>query len=122
MRSWLRGVKFNSDTDTEVIVHIVERYLSQDTTLAEATRKALTHLKGAHGIVLMSAREPDKIVAARIGNAGGVVIGLGETETNHSMDKANGLHPKQPTEMFVASDLPAILEHTRQVIFLNLAR
>jgi glucosamine--fructose-6-phosphate aminotransferase (isomerizing) len=113
------GVKFNSDTDTEVIVHIVERYLSQDTTLADAARKALTHLKGAHGIVLMSAREPDKIVAARIGNAGGVVIGLGETELNHPVDKTNGLHPKQPVEMFVASDLPAILEHTRQVIFLE---
>ena len=113
------GVKFNSDTDTEVIVHIVERYLSQNTTLAEAARKALTHIKGAHGIVLMSVREPDKIVAARIGNAGGVVIGLGEAETNHRLDNPNGLSPNQPVEMFVASDLPAILEHTRQVIFLE---
>jgi glucosamine--fructose-6-phosphate aminotransferase (isomerizing) len=58
-------------------------------------------IKGAHGIVLLSALEPDKIVAARIGNAGGVVIGIGENE------------------MFVASDLPAILEHTRRVVFLE---
>jgi glutamine---fructose-6-phosphate transaminase (isomerizing) len=65
------GVVFNSDTDTEVIVHLVERYLSSETGLVEAARKAMMHLKGAHGIVLLSAREPDKIVAARIGNAGG---------------------------------------------------
>jgi len=95
------GVVFKSDTDTEVIVHLVERYLSSENDLAEAARKALSHLKGAHGIVILSAREPDKIVAARIGNAGGVVIGLGKDE------------------MFVASDIPAILEHTRQVVFLE---
>lgn len=95
------GVAFHSDTDSEVIVHLVERYLSLGNGLAEATRKALNQLKGAHGIVLLSAREPDKIVAARVGNAGGVVVGLGEGE------------------MFVASDLPAILEHTRRVIFLE---
>jgi glucosamine--fructose-6-phosphate aminotransferase (isomerizing) len=95
------GAVFNSDTDTEVIVHLVERYLSGGKSLAEAARKAFAHLKGAHGIVLMSSREPDKIVAARIGNAGGVVVGLGEGE------------------MFIASDMPAILEHTRRVVFLE---
>jgi len=95
------GAKLNSETDTEVIVHLVERYLSNDIGLAEAARKAISHLKGAHGIVLMSSSEPDKIVAARIGNAGGVVVGFGEDE------------------MFVASDLPAILEHTRKVTFLE---
>lgn len=113
------GIKFNSDTDTEVIVHIVERYLSQDTDLAEATRRALGHLKGAHGIVLLSAKEPDKIVAARIGNAGGVVIGLGEPEITPLSDKSGQTRQQCPAEMFVASDLPAILEHTRQVIFLE---
>jgi len=95
------GVVFKSDTDTEVIVHLIERYLSTETGLVEATRRALSHLKGAHGIVVLSSREPDKIVAARIGNAGGVVIGLGQGE------------------MFIASDLPAILEHTRRVVFLE---
>jgi glucosamine--fructose-6-phosphate aminotransferase (isomerizing) len=95
------GAIFNSDTDTEVIVHLVERYLSAETSLAEAARQALSHLKGAHGVVMFSTREPDKIVAARIGNAGGAVIGLGQGES------------------FVASDLPAILEHTRQVVFLE---
>jgi glucosamine--fructose-6-phosphate aminotransferase (isomerizing) len=95
------GVLFKSDTDTEVIVHLVERYLGGGANLAEAARKAFSHLKGAHGIVLLSSQEPDKIVAARIGNAGGVVIGLGEGEN------------------FIASDMPAILEHTRQIIFLE---
>jgi glucosamine--fructose-6-phosphate aminotransferase (isomerizing) len=95
------GAKFKSDTDTEVIVHLVERFLSDECGLAEAARKALLSLKGAHGIVVLSSREPDKIVAARIGNAGGVVIGYGEDE------------------MFVASDMPAILEHTRKMAFLE---
>ncbi len=95
------GVRFNSDTDSEVIVHLVERYLATGDDLAQAARSAIRHLKGAHGIVLMSAREPDRIVAARIGNAGGIVIGAGEGE------------------MFVASDTPAILEHTRRVAFLE---
>jgi len=95
------GVDFKSDTDTETIVHLVERQMSADCGLVEAARKSLNMLKGAHGVVLMSSREPDKIVAARIGNAGGVVIGLGEGET------------------YVASDIPAILEHTRKVVFLE---
>jgi len=95
------GVEFSSDTDTEVIAQLVERYLSLNGGIAEASRKALGHLRGAHGIVLLSTREPDKIVAARIGNAGGVVIGVGENE------------------MYVASDIPAILEHTRTMAFLE---
>jgi glucosamine--fructose-6-phosphate aminotransferase (isomerizing) len=80
------GVVFQSDTDTETIVHLIEKYLS---------------VTGEHGIVVFTSREPDKIIAARIGNAGGVVIGLGEGEN------------------FIASDIPAILEHTRRLIFLE---
>jgi glucosamine--fructose-6-phosphate aminotransferase (isomerizing) len=95
------GVEFSSDTDTEVIVHLVEAYLSTGMDIVEASCKALGHLKGAHGVVIFSSREPDKIVAARIGNAGGVVIGLGEGE------------------MYLASDMPAILEHTRRMVFLE---
>lgn len=95
------GVKFQSDTDTEIIVHLVDRYLGMGHSLPEAARRAISHLDGAHGIVLMALQEPDKIVAARIGNAGGVVVGVGEDE------------------MFVASDIPAILEHTRSMAFLE---
>jgi glucosamine--fructose-6-phosphate aminotransferase (isomerizing) len=95
------GAEFNSDTDTEVIAHLIERYFATGISLLEATRKALAHLKGAHGIVVISKREPDRIIAARIGNAGGVVIGVGRGEN------------------FIASDLPAILEYTRNVVFLE---
>lgn len=95
------GVKFNSDTDTEVIVHLIEHFMAAGSGLEDAMRTTLKQIKGAHGIVAFSSREPDKIVAARIGNAGGVVIGLGENEN------------------FVASDIPAILEHTRRVMFLE---
>ncbi len=97
----VEGVEFKSDTDTEVIVQLVDRYLSQGMTLVEAAQRTLSHLKGAHGIVLLSSEEADKIVVARIGNAGGVVVGVGQGE------------------MFVASDMPAILEHTRQMVFLE---
>lgn len=95
------GVTFNSETDSEIIVHLIEKYLTVVPNLVEATQQALRHLKGAHGVVVMSSKEPDKIVAARIGNAGGVVIGLGDGE------------------MYVASDIPAILDHTRRVVFLE---
>lgn len=95
------GTVFHSDTDSETIVHLVEKFYAAGSTLVEAVRQTLRQLKGAHGIVVMSSREPDKIVAARMGNAGGVVIGLGEGEN------------------YVASDLPAILEHTRRVMFLE---
>lgn len=95
------GVDFKSETDTEVIVQLVDRYMSLGMGLVEAARKSFRHLKGAHGIVLVSSCEPDKIVAARIGNAGGVVVGFGQGE------------------MYVASDMPAILDHTRQMVFLE---
>ncbi|HQN44465.1 MAG TPA: glutamine--fructose-6-phosphate transaminase (isomerizing) [Anaerolineaceae bacterium] len=97
----VEGVQFNSDTDTEVIVHLIERFLSTHTSLEEAVRQALSQIKGAHGVVVLSALEPDKMIAARIGNAGGVVIGLGEDEN------------------FIASDIPAILDHTRRMMFLE---
>ncbi len=95
------GHTFRSETDTEVIVHLVEKYLNEGSSLEEATRKAVRRLQGAHGIVVMSALEPDKMIAVRVGNAGGVTVGLGDGE------------------MFIASDIPAILEHTRKVVFLE---
>jgi len=95
------GVEFQSETDTETIVHLVERFLAGGLDLSEAARQAFNRLQGANVIVLMSADEPDKIVSARLGNAGGVVIGLGDGEN------------------FLASDAPAIMEHTRKVLFLE---
>jgi glucosamine--fructose-6-phosphate aminotransferase (isomerizing) len=97
------GVNFLSDTDTETIVHLAEHFQAATTDggFVEAARRTFQKIEGANVVVLMSADEPDKIVTARIGNAGGVVIGLGEGEN------------------FIASDIPAILEHTRRVIFLE---
>src|SRR5512139_1663918 len=95
------GVEFQSDTDTETIVHLVEHYLATGIGLVEAARQTFNQIQGANVVVLMSADEPDKIVTARIGNAGGVVLGMGDGEN------------------FIASDTPAIMEHTRQVIFLE---
>ncbi len=95
------GIDFRSETDTEVIVHLLALNYSAAGGLAEAVRKTLGYLKGPSAIVAMTSREPDRLVAARLGNAGGVAIGLGSGET------------------FVASDIPAILEHTRRMIFLE---
>jgi len=95
------GVTFNSDTDTETIVHLAEHHYAAERGLVEAARRTFKEIEGANVVVMLSSDEPDKIVTARIGNAGGVVIGLGDGEN------------------FLASDIPAILEHTRRVIFLE---
>jgi len=95
------GRCFTSETDTEVVVHLVERYLAAGATLEQAVRQALTHVQGANAFVFLCSREPDCLIAARIGNAGGITIGVGKGE------------------MFVASDIPAILEHTRDMIFIE---
>jgi glutamine---fructose-6-phosphate transaminase (isomerizing) len=96
-----QGVVFKSDTDTEVIVHLVAAFSAEGCDLPESTRRACKRLKGAHAIVVMSAAEAGCLVAVRIGNAGGVALGIGDGE------------------MFIASDIPAILEHTRNMVFLE---
>ncbi len=95
------GVEFRSDTDTEVIVHLVSLYHQNGHDLFSATRRALTHLRGPSAVVVLSSREPDRLITARLGNAGGVAIGYGDDE------------------MFIASDMPAILEYTRRMSFLE---
>jgi glucosamine--fructose-6-phosphate aminotransferase (isomerizing) len=93
-----RGHRFVTETDTEVVAHLVEEE-RRDDGLAAAVRRALTRIRGLFALVLISADDPGTIVAARLGPP--VVIGVGEGE------------------MFVASDIPAILAHTRDVIFLD---
>jgi glucosamine--fructose-6-phosphate aminotransferase (isomerizing) len=95
------GVVFQSDTDTEVIVQLVERFLESGQALEPAVRQTLTMLEGANAVVVMSATYPDQLICARIGNAGGITIGVGHDE------------------MFIASDIPAILEYTREMVFLE---
>jgi glucosamine--fructose-6-phosphate aminotransferase (isomerizing) len=94
-----KGHKFNSATDTEVIVHLVEDYVNQGLDLKKAFFSALKRLKGAYAIGLISKENPDFIMVAR--NLSPVVIGLGEGEN------------------FLASDIPALLPFTKRVLFLN---
>jgi glucosamine--fructose-6-phosphate aminotransferase (isomerizing) len=93
-----RGHKFVTETDTEVVAHLVEEEWKDD-GLEGAVMRAMQRLRGLFAIVLLSADDPEKIVAVR--NGPPVVVGLGQGE------------------WFVASDIPAILQHTRDVTFLN---
>jgi glucosamine--fructose-6-phosphate aminotransferase (isomerizing) len=92
-----QGHEFTTETDTEIVAHLVEREM-QDDGLENAVRRALSHMRGMFAIVLVSMDDPEKIVAAR--NGPPIVVGLGDNE------------------FFVASDIPAILSHTRDVVFL----
>src|SRR5256886_6638875 len=96
-----RGHRFSSETDTEVAVHMLEDELAKGRSLDEAALAVLPRLEGAAALAFISSRDPGKIVAARISNAGGVLVGYGEGEN------------------FIASDAPALLEHTRKVSFLD---
>jgi glucosamine--fructose-6-phosphate aminotransferase (isomerizing) len=92
------GHKFVTETDTEIVAHLVEREMKND-GLENAVRRALLSLRGLFALVLLSADDPRKIVAVR--NGPPIVVGLGEGE------------------FFVASDIPAILQHTRDVVFMG---
>jgi glucosamine--fructose-6-phosphate aminotransferase (isomerizing) len=92
------GHKFVTETDTEVIAHLVEKFSTKGVSLEDAVRKTVAQLTGIYALVVLSTRDPGKIVAARLGPP--VVIGLGQDE------------------YFVASDIPAVLPHTRDVFFL----
>ncbi len=95
------GIAFSSDTDTEVIVQLIELYLASSMTLEEATRQTLRQIHGSNAIVAMALDDPEHLVCARLGNAGGIALGIGQEE------------------MFIASDIPAILKHTRDMVFLE---
>ena len=92
------GHSFNAETDTEIVAHLVEREMKDD-GLENAVEQALLYMRGLFGLVLISADDPNKIVTVR--NGPPIVVGLGDGE------------------FFVASDIPAILSHTRDVVFLG---
>ena len=94
------GHVFTSETDTEVIAHLIERHLHDTPRLDEAVRRALRELSGSYAIGVLSKQMPDRLVAAKHG-AGSVVVGLGQGET------------------LLASDIPALLAHTRDVVILE---
>ena len=94
------GHIFNSQTDAECIPHLIESYMNNGCSLEEATRAAASRIDGANAVVVLSRKEPDKIVSFKLGNAGGIVIGYGESE------------------MLLASDIAALLPHVRTVAYL----
>ncbi len=95
------GYHFQSQTDTEVIAHLVGHYYREEQALEPALRRALAELRGGNAVVAFCVDEPERLIVARLGNAGGVVIGTA------------------PGETFVASDVPAILDYTREMVFLE---
>ncbi len=95
------GYRFESQTDTEVIAHLMGHYYQTSRNLVTAVRQTLRELRGGNAIVAFCIHEPDTLVAARLGNAGGIAIGIGDHEH------------------FIASDIPAILDYTRELIFLE---
>ena len=90
---------FVTETDTEIIAHLIEEYLKQDQTFEQSVRSTVGELRGIFALSIINADEPDTIIAVRQGPP--VVIGLGDRE------------------FFVASDIPPILQHTRDVFFLG---
>lgn len=94
------GHSFRSETDSEVIAHLVETFMADGAGLEHAVTATAGRIQGAQAVVAMQAKNPGQLVAFRLGNAGGITVGYGDGE------------------MFIASDLPALLPYTSKVAFL----
>lgn len=101
IRDWLtgQGYSFASETDTEVVPHLIDYYLKQTNSIKQAFVKALAEIRGAYALAVMSSREPDKLYVARLSSP--LVIGVGKDEC------------------IVASDPSAILQHTKEVVYVQ---
>lgn len=94
-----QGYQFKSDTDTEVIAHLIDSFLNKGFDIFKSTQLALNEIEGTYGLAILYTKEPDRIIAARKGSP--LVIGIGENEN------------------FVASDVSAMLAHTKNIIYLE---
>jgi len=94
-----RGVTLVSDTDTEALAHMIAAEATDGATLEEAVRRALRHVEGTYGLVVLDIRHPNELVVARNGSP--IVLGIGDAE------------------MFVASDVAALVRYTKQVVYLD---
>lgn len=94
-----QGHQFSSETDTEIIAHLIEEHTKKGSSFEQAVRQALTEVRGAYAIAVLCENEPDCLIAAKQGSP--LVVGRGDGE------------------FFVASDIPAMLAHTRQMVFLE---
>ena len=94
-----QGHSFSSETDTEVIAHLVRQHYEEGGDFEAAVRKALAEVRGAYAVAILCEQEPGKLIAAKLGSP--LVLGQGDGE------------------FFVASDIPAMLSHTREMIFLE---
>ncbi len=94
-----RGVKLASDTDTEALAHMIAAEATEGTSLEDAVRRTLRHVDGTYGLVVLDTQNPNELVVARNGSP--IVLGIGESE------------------MFVASDVAALVRYTKQVVYLD---
>ncbi len=94
-----KGYEFRSETDTEVLVHLIDSFVKKGNSLLNAVRKALIEVEGTFGLAVLSSKEPDKIIAARRGSP--LVLGIGNNEN------------------FLASDVTALITHTSQIVYLD---
>jgi glucosamine--fructose-6-phosphate aminotransferase (isomerizing) len=94
-----RGTKFTSETDTEIVAHLVGEKVAKGMDFLEAVRRSLREIRGSYALLFLNQRDPRRLVVAK--NSTPIVIGRGEGET------------------FIASDIPALLDHTRKVAFLE---
>jgi glucosamine--fructose-6-phosphate aminotransferase (isomerizing) len=94
-----RGVKLVSDTDTEALAHLIAEEATDGTHLEDAVRRVLRHVEGTYGLVVLDIKHPNELVVARNGSP--IVLGIGESE------------------MFVASDVAALVRYTKQVVYLD---
>jgi glutamine---fructose-6-phosphate transaminase (isomerizing) len=94
-----RGTKFTSETDTEIVAHLVGEKVAKGMDFLEAVRRSLREIRGSYALLFLNQRDPRRLVVAK--NSTPIVVGRGEGET------------------FIASDIPALLDHTRKVAFLE---